>query len=52
VLHDLPTGAMHALPEFLDALDACDAEVTQELPESVLAIDGGVPGALDGLVRT
>lgn len=51
VLHDLPTGAMDALPAFLDGLAARDIGVAQDFPADVVAIDRGVPAALDGLVR-
>ena len=36
VLHDLPTGAMDALPRFLDILDARDITVVQDFPPDVL----------------
>jgi peptidoglycan/xylan/chitin deacetylase (PgdA/CDA1 family) len=51
VLHDLPTGAMRALPEFLArALDA-GAELTAELPPACVPIRRGrVVGKLEGLV--
>ncbi len=52
VLHDLPTGAMDALPRFLDALAARDVEVIQDFPADVLPIERGVVRRLDGLVRT
>ena len=52
VLHDLPTGAMDALPAFLDGLAARGIDVEQDFPADVVAIDRGVPAALDGLVRT
>lgn len=50
VLHDVRTGAMDALPTFLDALDARGIDVVQDFPESVVPIDRGVPGTLKGLV--
>lgn len=52
VLHDLPTGAMAALPRFLDELDRRGVEVVQDLPDAVVPIEGGAVRALDdGLVR-
>ena len=36
VLHDLPTGAMDALPTFLDALDDQEVEIVQDFPPDVL----------------
>ena len=36
VLHDLPTGAMAALPRFLDMLDTRRCEIVQEFPPDVL----------------
>ena len=42
VIHDLPTGAMDHLPEFLDGLDTLGAEVVQEFPESCVPIRNGV----------
>lgn len=36
VLHDLPTGAMDALPKFLDALADQEVEIVQEFPPDVL----------------
>jgi peptidoglycan-N-acetylglucosamine deacetylase len=51
VLHDLPTGAMDALPRFLDAVQAAGVAVTQELPEScVPMVEGTVRAPLDHLV--
>jgi peptidoglycan/xylan/chitin deacetylase (PgdA/CDA1 family) len=44
-LHDLPTGAMDALPAFLDALDARGVEVTHELPEDCVPLRLGRPTA-------
>ncbi len=51
VLHDLPTGAMDALPRFLDELDGRGAEVVQDFPPAVVPIERGAVRALDGLVR-
>jgi peptidoglycan-N-acetylglucosamine deacetylase len=50
VLHDLPTGAMQALPAFLDQLERRGAEIVQDFPPEVIVIDQGSPRALDGLV--
>lgn len=50
VLHDLPTGAMDALPSFLDHLAARGAEVVQDFPAEVIPIEGGSARQLDGLV--
>ena len=51
VLHDIPSGAMRALPGFLArALDA-GVELTAELPPACVPIlRGSVVGSLDGLV--
>lgn len=51
VLHDVPTGAMKALPRFLDrALDA-GLEIVQDFPEACVPIRRGERvGRLDGLV--
>jgi peptidoglycan/xylan/chitin deacetylase (PgdA/CDA1 family) len=51
VLHDLPTGAMDALPRFLDRLAEQGTEVVQDLPAAVVPIADGVVGAVEGLVR-
>jgi peptidoglycan/xylan/chitin deacetylase (PgdA/CDA1 family) len=51
VLHDVPTGAMRALPRFLDAVRAMGVDVVGELPPACVPIrDGRVVGSLDGLV--
>lgn len=51
VLHDVPTGAMRALPRFLDAALARGVEITDELPPACVPIrEGRVIGSLDGLV--
>ena len=42
VVHDLPTGAMDHLPEFLDGLDAMSAEVVQEFPDDCVPLRRGV----------
>ncbi len=52
VLHDLPTGAMDVLPQFLDRLQADGADFTLELPESVLPIRDGQIIDLEGMCRT
>lgn len=41
VIHDLPTGAMAHLPEFLDGLDKRDAEIVQEFPDACVPIRNG-----------
>jgi peptidoglycan/xylan/chitin deacetylase (PgdA/CDA1 family) len=41
VLHDLPTGAMAALPRFLDELEARGADIVQDFPPDVLPIVAG-----------
>jgi peptidoglycan/xylan/chitin deacetylase (PgdA/CDA1 family) len=52
VLHDLPTGAMAALPRFLDELERRGVEVVQDFPESVVPIASGAVRDLDDrLVR-
>ena len=33
VLHDLPTGAMDRLPEFLDKVEQLGVKVTNDVPE-------------------
>jgi peptidoglycan/xylan/chitin deacetylase (PgdA/CDA1 family) len=51
VVHDLPTGAMRALPRFLDSVLALGVEITHELPPACVPIRAGrVVGSLDGLV--
>jgi peptidoglycan/xylan/chitin deacetylase (PgdA/CDA1 family) len=51
VLHDVPTGAMRALPDFLARARDAGAELTAELPPACVPIRRGrVVGALDGLV--
>ena len=53
VLHDLPTGAMDRLPQFLDLLRVGGAEIVQEFPDAVVPIrDGMLVGSLDGLVTS
>lgn len=51
VLHDLPTGAMDALPRFLDALAERSVDVVQDFPPEVIPIEGGRASGLEGLVR-
>ena len=52
VLHDVPTGAMRALPDFLARARDTGAELTAELPPACVPIlRGRVVGALDGLVQ-
>lgn len=51
VLHDIPSGAMRALPDFLARARDAGAELTAELPPACVPIlRGRVVGALDGLV--
>jgi hypothetical protein len=50
VLHDLPTGAMGALPAFLDRLAEQGEEIVQDFPADVIVIDRGIAGDLEGLV--
>ena len=51
VLHDLPTGAMEHLEEFLDLATEDGARFVQELPESCVPIRRGeLRGPLEGLV--
>ncbi|MDQ6697398.1 MAG: polysaccharide deacetylase family protein, partial [Actinomycetota bacterium] len=50
VLHDLPTGAMDVLPNFLDVLQAKDTVFVQDFPTDVVAIERGTIRMLDGLV--
>lgn len=45
VLHDLPTGAMARLPDFLDQLDARGIELTHELPDECVPLRRGKPTA-------
>jgi peptidoglycan/xylan/chitin deacetylase (PgdA/CDA1 family) len=53
VLHDVPTGAMDALPRFLESALAQGLEIVRELPPSCVPIrDGAVALPLDGLVST
>ena len=41
VLHDLQTGAMGALPRFLDGLAARNVEVTTEVPPACVLVRRG-----------
>lgn len=51
VLHDLPTGAMAALPAFLDDLLADGVRFTTDLPDSCVPIrDGRIVTPLDAIV--
>ena len=53
VLHDVPTGALRALPGFLDAALERGIEITHELPPACVPIRAGtVSGSLAGLVAT
>lgn len=52
VLHDAPTGAMGALPRFLDAALARGVEITPDFPPSCVPIRAGaLVGSLEGLVQ-
>jgi peptidoglycan/xylan/chitin deacetylase (PgdA/CDA1 family) len=51
VLHDVPTGAMAALPRFLEAALAAGAVIEADFPAGLLPIHAGrVTGSLDGIV--
>jgi peptidoglycan-N-acetylglucosamine deacetylase len=51
VVHDLATGAMDALPAFLDRLAADGVEVRQDLPDDCVPLRRGeLVGAIDHLV--
>jgi hypothetical protein len=51
VLHDVPTGAMAALPRFLERALSAGVEITRELPPACVPIRRGViEGSLDGLL--
>lgn len=51
VLHDAPTGAMDALPGFLDAVRARGVTLTDAFPDGCVPIrDGRATAGLDGLV--
>ena len=53
VLHDIPTGAMRALPDFLARARDAGAELTAALPPACVPIvRGRVVGALEGWVAT
>jgi peptidoglycan/xylan/chitin deacetylase (PgdA/CDA1 family) len=53
VLHDIPSGAMRALPDFLARARDAGAELCADLPPACVPIvRGRVVGALDGLVAT
>jgi Predicted xylanase/chitin deacetylase len=52
VLHDQPTGAMAALPRFLDLIAERDVQIVREFPDSCVPIRRGRrTGPLDGLYR-
>lgn len=52
VLHDQATGAMDALPSFLDALEERGVEIIQEIPDVCVPIRRGrVVGSLEHLMR-
>ena len=51
VLHDIPTGAMEALPRFLEATRAAGVAIVAELPpQCVPIVRGNVVGSLDAYV--
>jgi peptidoglycan/xylan/chitin deacetylase (PgdA/CDA1 family) len=51
VLHDLPTGAMAALPRFLDAVKAEGVTLTADVPDACAPLRRGVvTGDVSGLV--
>jgi len=51
VLHDLPTGAMAALPRFLDAVTEKGVTVTADVPDTCVPLRRGVvTGDVGGLV--
>ena len=51
VLHDVPTGAMRALPRFLDDARTRGVEIVAEIPPACVPIrSGAVALPLDGLV--
>jgi peptidoglycan-N-acetylglucosamine deacetylase len=53
VIHDLPTGAMTHLPEFLDGLDKRGADIVQEFPNACVPIRNGQRvGPLNHLTQT
>lgn len=52
VLHDVPTGAMKALPRFLDAALAAGVEIVQEFPaDCVPVLRGVVQRSVEHVVR-
>jgi hypothetical protein len=51
VLHDLPTGGMKALPDFLDRLLDDAVDIVADLPDSCVPVRDGTPtGPVDHLV--
>jgi len=53
VLHDVPTGAMRALPRFLDALAERQVTVVSQLPPACVPIRcGSLALPIDGLVAS
>lgn len=53
VLHDVPTGAMAALPAFLEQALERGVDIVQALPPECVPIRRGeITGSLDGLVAT
>jgi hypothetical protein len=50
-LHDLPTGAVERLPEFLEKLKATGAEIRKDFPQSCLPIvEGRITPLLDEIL--
>jgi peptidoglycan/xylan/chitin deacetylase (PgdA/CDA1 family) len=41
VLHDLPTGAMNRLPEFLDKVEQLGVEITNDVPDECVLMRSG-----------
>jgi hypothetical protein len=51
VLHDLPTGAMKLLPQFLDELEDSRLQVTTQFPaDCVPIVNGRVLAPIDHLM--
>ena len=52
VIHDIPSGAMDHLGDFLDAVAAEDVEIVQEFPDDCVPIRRGlVTGRIDHLIH-
>ena len=50
VTHDLPTGAMHHLPRFLDAVLGAGIDIVQEFPNHAVPVHRGRPADWVGMV--